>query len=387
MRYMDKRIKIAFLTSLDARDKKSWSCTYYSMAEALQKYCGEIYYIGPIKSRMESILSFFEKLLRFLFKKNFKYLHSIMLSKSYAKLFTRKLSNQHYDIIFAPSVSTEIAFLDTKIPIIYFSDTTFKLMINFYKSYSNLFKRSIRNGNLIEFSAINKASLIIYPTKWPVQSAVNDYNGDINKIHTIQLGTNVKKIPSIDIILKRNLNDPCILFFLGVNWDRKGGTIAFNTLLKLEELGIHSKLIVCGCVPPSNLKHKWMTVIPYLDRNHEIQNNKLYNLYLTSHFIFLPTRAETMGMVFCEALAFGLPSITTDVGGVKEVVIDKKTGFTLPHSADSVDYAEIITKTWQDKTLYIEMVKNCYKYYNTNFSWELWANKLNTLIKSILVSS
>ena len=387
MRYMDKRIKIAFLTSLDARDKKSWSCTYYSMAEALQKYCGEIYYIGPIKSRMESILSFFEKLLRFLFKKNFKYLHSIMLSKSYAKLFTRKLSNQHYDIIFAPSVSTEIAFLDTKIPIIYFSDTTFKLMINFYKSYSNLFKRSIRNGNLIEFSAINKASLIIYPTKWPVQSAVNDYNGDINKIHTIQLGTNVKKIPSIDIILKRNLNDPCILFFLGVNWDRKGGTIAFNTLLKLEELGIHSKLIVCGCVPPSNLKHKWMTVIPYLDRNHEIQNNKLYNLYLTSHFIFLPTRAETMGMVFCEALAFGLPSITTDVGGVKEVVIEKKTGFTLPHSADSVDYAEIITKTWQDKTLYIEMVKNCYKYYNTNFSWELWANKLNTLIKSILVSS
>ncbi len=36
---------------------------------------------------------------------------------------------------------------------------------------------------------------------------------------------------------------------MGVNWERKGGRIAFNTFEKLNQMGIETELTVCGCTP------------------------------------------------------------------------------------------------------------------------------------------
>ena len=51
----DKRLKIAFLTSFDPLDRRSWSGTVYHLAQALQKHCGELSYIGPMKIREKTI--------------------------------------------------------------------------------------------------------------------------------------------------------------------------------------------------------------------------------------------------------------------------------------------------------------------------------------------
>ncbi|TMC80116.1 MAG: glycosyltransferase family 4 protein, partial [Chloroflexi bacterium] len=91
-------------------------------------------------------------------------------------------------------------------------------------------------------------------------------------------------------------------------------------ILKLEELGIQAELTVCGCIPPDRFSHERMSVIPFLNRGDEAQRRQLENLFETSDFLFLPTRGETYGMVFCEASSFGLPSITTNTGGVSGAV-------------------------------------------------------------------
>ena len=44
----EKKLKIAYLTSSDARDKRSWSGTHYYMAKSLEKHIGEIDYLGPV---------------------------------------------------------------------------------------------------------------------------------------------------------------------------------------------------------------------------------------------------------------------------------------------------------------------------------------------------
>jgi surfactin synthase thioesterase subunit len=39
---------------------------------------------------------------------------------------------------------------------------------------------------------------------------------------------------------------------MGVSWERKGGAIAFETLLELEKMGIQAELIVSGCTFPDD---------------------------------------------------------------------------------------------------------------------------------------
>jgi hypothetical protein len=65
-----------------------------------------------------------------------------------------------------------------------------------------------------------------------------------------------------------------------MDWERKGGPIAFETLLGLEELGIQAELTVCGSVPPLSCRHGRMKVIPSLDKNDEWQRKELERLYM-----------------------------------------------------------------------------------------------------------
>ena len=67
--------------------------------------------------------------------------------------------------------------------------------------------------------------------------------------------------------------------------------------MELEKLGINATLTVCGCTPPREFVHERMRVLPFLDKNDEKQRRQLDDLYLTSDFLFLPTRSEAFGMV------------------------------------------------------------------------------------------
>src|SRR5205085_12222674 len=140
----------------------------------------------------------------------------------------------------------------------------------------------------------------------------------------------------------RKKSEQCRLLFLAVGWARKGGDIAFETLLKLEELGIQAELIVCGCTPPKGTAHKRMRVIPFLDKNDERQRKELEQLLMAADFLLVPTRSDAYGLAYCEASAFGLPVITTRTGGVPEVVRDGENGFLLPYEARGAAYAEVI---------------------------------------------
>ena len=117
-------LQIAFITSTDARDKRSWSGTHYFIAKALERNVGNVDYLGPVDLPFHFFIG---KTISFLsqkfFKKRFDYTHSIPVARSYAKVFSKKLNKKKYDLIFAPASSSKVAFLETKIPIIYISNS------------------------------------------------------------------------------------------------------------------------------------------------------------------------------------------------------------------------------------------------------------------------
>ena len=381
---MNGRVKIAFLTPGDPSDRRSWSGINHYMAKALQRHCGDVSYLGPVSSEFEILGKYINKASRLFLNKRYNSTHSIFLAKKYARIIEHKIAGESFDLIFAPSASTQVAFVNTDIPVVYLSGTTFKLLNNYYPYFCNLLSTSVRQGNIIEGSAIRKASLLLYASQWAAQSAVEDYGADKSRTQVLPFGANLEEVYPREVVLKKKKTDQCRLLFLGVDWQRKGGDIAFETLLKLEELGVQAHLIVCGCIPPRGLSHKRMKVIPFLDKNDDGQRKELIDLLFTSDFLLLPTRSECFGIVFCEASAFGLPAITTDTGGVSGAVEQGKNGLMLPLSAGGLEYASLIRDLYQDGLRYAELVRSSRAAFEERLNWDTWGIEVSKLIAEML---
>lgn len=377
-------MKIALLHASDTRDKQTWSGTNYNIARMLEKYCGEVVHLSPIPRATEMFIGrTINKSSRILSGKRFRYHNSFLLAKRYAKFAGPKLIGQSFDVIIVPAGATEIAFLETDIPIVLVEDATYGLLIDYYPVFSNLSKRSMYELDMIQKLALKKASAVIYSSAWAARSALEDYGADPRKVHVVPFGANLDEPPAREVVLASTKSDHCRLLFLGVEWDRKGGDIAFETLLKLEEMGVEAELIVCGCVPPEEVVHKRMKVIPFLDKNDDKQRKELEKLFLSADFLLVPTRAEAYGVVFCEASTFGLPIIATDTGGVSEIVRNDENGYLLPYEARGDAYAEVIARLYRDDERYAQLVQTSRITFEEHLNWNVWGNAVKSILNGV----
>lgn len=374
--------KIAFITATDPKDKRTWSGTYYRMYKALESEFEEVIPLGPIRFPLiDYILKVYQLFILLFTGKRYNRSHSILISKASAFVLKRKLKKNDFDAIFAPSASTLIAYLNTELPIYYFTDATVHAMLGYYDSFSNLSRYSIKESNLIESKAINKALVSIFASKWAANDALETFKTDPEKIKIVKMGASIESNPD-EINLEEKIDkNICNLLFLGVDWNRKGGEIVFNTFEILLKNGFETKLNVCGCIPP--VEHPLMTVYPFLNKNIANDYKVFEKLLEEAHFLFLPTRAECAGLVFAEAAAYGIPSVTSNTGGVSSYVENNVTGFVLPITATPSEYADIITKTYLNKKLYVEMSLKSKEKYLKELNWSIWAKQ----IKKIMIQS
>lgn len=383
---MNKIRTVAFLTLEDPMDKRSWSGIHFRMLDALKNEFAEVIPLGPIKilPAIERIVRIVEVLTFKLFKKRYLNDRSLLYSMACAKVIEKELKNKKFDAIFAPSSSLLIANLKTDIPIFNYADATSNLMINYYEYFTNLSYWSRKESNRIEKKAIKNASASIYASDWAARDAIATYRSTTENTFVIKMGANVETVPEVVSVEKKLNQKVCNLLFLGVDWKRKGGDIAFKTLELLLAQGFDAHLIVCGCVPP--VKHEGMTVYPFLNKNLEHDYQLFTQLLEEAHFLFLPTRAECAGIVFCEAAANGIPSITTDTGGVSSYISNSVNGFALPFSAVPEEYAAVIKTTFTDKKLYTKLSEQSRKEYFEVLNWQVWAAKIREIMEKYVVS-
>ncbi|HEY9726857.1 MAG TPA: glycosyltransferase family 4 protein [Chroococcales cyanobacterium] len=302
--------------------------------------------------------------------------------KKFAANVQHKLSQTPCDVIFAPVASAELMFLETSIPIVYLSDATFKLYQEHYQL--NLDRQEAEWASKQEFTAISKATKLVYSSKWAANSAISDYQVPANNVEIISFGANLDRPPSLEKVLSKQQTSVCRLLFVGKDWERKGGKFAFQTLLSLRQRGIDAELVVVGCVPPAEFRHEKLRVIPYLNKNVPHERQQLDELFLKSNFFILPTRADCSPIVFCEANAFGLPVITTDVCGISSLITNGKNGYMLPLSASGDDYANAIVENFSDLTRYEKLVRSSREEYDTQLNWDKWAQKLHHVFLGVL---
>jgi glycosyltransferase involved in cell wall biosynthesis len=355
------------------------------MAQALQKYCGDVHYLGPIMSFERRYAGrLVHEVSKKLLGKNVAYDRLPFVAKKQAKIASKRLAARPFDVIFSPIGPPEVAFLETDIPIILALDITFALQHNYYERYSALLSWSASASDQIETMAYQRASALIYPGQWSARSAIEEYTIASEKVHIIPFGANLDVAPPLELVQNKRQSGHCRLLFLGLGWERKGGDIAFETLLKLEELGVEAELIVCGSIPPGGLKHERMRVIPFLDKHDASQYKKLEELYITSDFLLLPTRCDCFPIVFCEASAYGLPVITTNTGGVADAITNGINGYVLPFEARGAEYARTISELYGDNARYAAMVASSKVMFENRYNWDAWGTDVNTILQRVI---
>ncbi|AJQ95287.1 glycosyltransferase family 4 protein [Gynuella sunshinyii] len=85
-----------------------------------------------------------------------------------------------------------------------------------------------------------------------------------------------------------------------------------------------------------------------------------------------PLKVEGFGIVFLEAAAFGLPSISTKVGAIPEVVTDHVTGLLCEH--DINDISKAIKTVFHNRNLIKKFSENCLLRFDF-FSWRKTASQ------------
>lgn len=375
---MKKKIAIAFITASNPLDKKSWSGIYYQMHKGLTNNIEKVECIGPIPLFFIKAMAVTNRITKFFFGKGYNYKNSIALSFIHSKFIQFKLRGKKFDYIFAPAASTEVAFLNTNIPIIYCSDSSFGQLNDYYDTYSNLFKFSVKESNYIEQRAILKASYLIYSSDWASNFVEKNYKTNC-KPTTISFGANISDKKSTFVPKTINKLEEIQILFLGVDWYRKGGEIVYETFIQLLEAGFNVKLTVCGCIPP--VKHSKIEVIPFLDKNKKEDLGIFIELLNRTHFLFLPSKAECFGIVFCEASAFGIPSITRNTGGISNAVYNGINGYCLDENAKADDYFNVVKKLIENESEYKKISISSRELYEDKLNWEKWACSVLEIIK------
>ena len=117
------------------------------------------------------------------------------------------------------------------------------------------------------------------------------------------------------------------LLFVGGDFDRKGG----STLLTAFREGLNRECAL-DIVTPTGSEATGIASISGVRVHPELTANSTALRALTAQadIFVLPTRADCLPLAVLEAMACGLPVITTSVGALSEAVIANTNGLLIP---------------------------------------------------------
>lgn len=136
---------------------------------------------------------------------------------------------------------------------------------------------------------------------------------------------------------------------------------------------------LCGkdtiCMPDSNMTYKQWFYEKYKDSNFIdrvifegfISEERLKQVYANCDVYVSPSRYESFGLIFVEAMTFGKPCVGCDVGAMPEVIKDKETGF-LAKVGDVDSLVECLEKLIKSDDLRKKMGRAGRKRYDAMFT-------------------
>ena len=310
-------ITAAFVTIFDPTDVRKGSGLAYYMAGGLRSHNVSLSHVALPENPFPSMLfgKITQALYRFLLQRNFDRLRNPVLARQWSLRLERLLSDVETDIVFS---TTSLPFAHARLhrPIVIWTDATFFGLRDFYPHLSRLPRWNVTVGDTMERAALERASLIIYSSDWAASTAADYYQIDPSKIHVVPFGANLDEpvtAPDVDRMIASRQLSTCRLLFVGVDSYRKGADIAIEVARILNDRGMTTELTIVGATDITD-REPFVRTTGYVTRDGT--GPRMVDLFASAHFALLPSRADCTPHFVAEANAFGLPVLTTSVGGI-----------------------------------------------------------------------
>lgn len=258
-----------------------------------------------------------------------------------------------------------------------FNSEIYRILLNFFNSISYLFT-DLFIANSKSFFRLYQSDLLfgrkIYSRKSKrfIPNAINAEiwapSQNLTKIYDVCFIGNLYSQERIKIKGFQTLNNACQEY--------------------LRRYGIKLKILVIGQIDMQILEN----TIANFDRSyfhfigpiHGYKNIQIE--ILKSNLFVLPSNSEGMPNSLLEAMALGIPSISTNVGAVRELIVDGYNGYIIPPNEPST-LAVKINILLSDGQKRLQFSTNSRKTIEKHFSWEHNLAKVIETYEKLLSSS
>jgi glycosyltransferase involved in cell wall biosynthesis len=158
-------------------------------------------------------------------------------------------------------------------------------------------------------------------------SFINDLGVPPERVTTVYAGANfdLGHIPEPN----GNRQGPPTIVFIGRSFRRKGGDLLIRAFSHVRHAIPDAQLIIAG---PTDLvvDEPGVSCLGWINRDDPAQWQRLLAAYQQADVFCMPTRYEPFGLVFVEAMLFGLPCIGPDAWAIPEIIENGTSGLIVP---------------------------------------------------------
>lgn len=352
--------KLTYLVNWGNDKENAWSGTYYSLYKALSKY----YDVKDIDTKSEWIIETMQrKLLR---------MDNLKIVQQRNQRWGRKLKKTEGKVFqfgkILPDSDKRQTYMYVDLTFNYVEYMQSHLSEVFaVSSYQNSTSKVFHERALEQDEYMRTCSGVFTMGQWLKEWLIGR-GFPADRIHAVGGGTNV----DTSLISPQPKTHNKILF-VGKDFKRKGGYITYDAFKLLREQGENVELYVIGPqVSPIDNPIEGYHFIGQIPYNEEA---KYYNM---CDIFCMPSYFEAYGLVFVEALTFGLPCIGRNCYEMPYFIQDGKTGLLL-NDDDPHELAGLMLRLLRDDSFSHNVLSNRNQYIH-DYSWETVAGRIAKVI-------
>lgn len=230
-----------------------------------------------------------------------------------------------------------------------------------------------------EYRLLKRSDRIIAVSGYTKKEILKNYDIPPWKIKVIFNGVDLEKFKPVEdkAKFKRALGfseKDLLILYVGRLYSRKGLPTLISAIPPVVRKARNARFLISG----KGLRGEEKKLKSYVEKFKVAQNvvflgyypdEKLPSLYKAADIFAFPSIYENMPFALLEALASGLPIVTTRVGGIPEVIDDGKNGFLI-NPYDSLGLANRIRYLIENSKMASEMGVLGRRTVERKFNWE-----------------